>query len=92
MTLAQLAGAVDKPGGGHYSGGYFSRLERGWASAPLFVYIAAAAALGVDVWRLLGPDEVEKEVTDGELTLILFLRGVGISPHEALVRLAGPRA
>lgn len=88
MSLVRLADAVEKPGGGTYSAGYFSRIERGWASAPLWVYIATATALDVKPWRLLGPEEVQKEVTDAELTLIQFLRRKGLAPHEALVRLA----
>ena len=42
-TLNDLAGAVPKPEGGAYSGGFFSRLERGWTSAPLYVYVHIAA-------------------------------------------------
>lgn len=90
MTLVQLAGAVNKPGGGQYSAGYFSRIERGWASAPLWVYIATAGALDVEPWRLLGPAEVQKPITDAELMLVQFLRRVGLPPDEALARLAAP--
>lgn len=92
MSLVQLATAVEKPGGGSYSPGYFSRIERGWASAPLWVYIAIASAFGIHPWLLLGPEEVQKEVTDSELTLVRFLRDQGLAPHEALVRLATVRA
>jgi transcriptional regulator with XRE-family HTH domain len=89
LTLVQLARALHKPEGGHYSAGYVSRVERGWASAPLYVYLAIADVLGLDPGRLLGPDEVQKEVTDAELTLVRFLREAGVAPHEALARLAG---
>jgi hypothetical protein len=56
MTLYDLAVSVRKPEGGHYSPGYFSRLERGWASAPLYTYLAIADVLEVDAGVLLGPD------------------------------------
>jgi transcriptional regulator with XRE-family HTH domain len=88
LTLVQLSGMVDKPGGGGFSPGYISRVERGWANAPLATYLAIAAGLEVPPWRLLGPEEVQKEVTDAELTLIQFLRHVGLAPHEALAKLA----
>ena len=92
LTLVELARRVEKPGGGSFSAGYFSRVERGWANAPLSTYLAVAAALDVAPWRLLGPEEVQKEVTDAELTLIQFLRHVGTPPHEALAALSRGRA
>ncbi len=88
LTLVQLARQVHKPEGGLYSAGYLSRIERGWASAPLYVYLALADVLGLDAGRLLGPDDAQKEVTDGELTLVRYLRASGVAPHEALERLA----
>jgi transcriptional regulator with XRE-family HTH domain len=88
LSLVQLARQVEKPGGGTFSPGYISKLERGWANAPLSTYLALAGALGVAPWRLLGPEEVQKEVTDAELTLIQFLQHVGMAPHEAIARLA----
>lgn len=87
MTLAEFARIVYRPEGGSYSPGYFSRLERGWASSPLYVYLAVADALEVEPGSLLGSDEVQKEVTDGEMTLIRCLRRLRIAPDEALVRL-----
>lgn len=54
MTLGQLVARVPKPGGGYYSGGYLSRIERGWGSAPLYVYVSSAHALGTEPGRLLG--------------------------------------
>jgi transcriptional regulator with XRE-family HTH domain len=91
LSLVQLAERVRKPGGGTFSPGYFSKIERGWANAPLSTYLALAAGLEVAPWRLLGPEEVQKEVTDAELTLVQFLRHVGMAPHEALARLATAR-
>lgn len=90
VTLVQLAESVQKPNGKSLSPGYISRVERGWANAPLSTYLAVAAALDVAPWRLLGPEEVQKAVTDAELTLLQFLRHVEIPPHEALARLAAP--
>jgi transcriptional regulator with XRE-family HTH domain len=92
LTLVQLASSVQKPGGKTFSPGHLSKIERGWANAPLATYLAIATALAVTPWRLLGPEEVQKEVTDAELTLIQFLRHVGLAPHEALARLAGDPA
>ncbi|MGI8438776.1 MAG: hypothetical protein ACR2NV_00985 [Thermoleophilaceae bacterium] len=85
LTLEKLREVVEKPEGGGYSGGYFSRLERGWASAPLYVYIALAEALGLVPGRLLGPDDAHKPVSEAEMTLLNVLRELSISPSEAIV-------
>ena len=87
LTLAGFAGIVHKPDGGHYTPGYFSRLERGWASAPMYVYLAVAYALEVEPGALFGSDDATKKVLDGELMLVRCLRRLHISPDEALVRL-----
>lgn len=63
MTLYDLTRAVHKPEGGHYSPGYFSRLERGFANAPLHTYLAVADALDVDAGTLLGPDVASLDTT-----------------------------
>lgn len=89
MTLADLCVIVDKPDGGRYTPGFFSRLERGWASGPLATYINAAEAFGVEAGRLLGPHDVQLEVSENEMTLIRVLRRMRMPPHEAIVRLAG---
>jgi len=83
--LEKLREVVEKPEGGGYSGGYFSRLERGWASAPLYVYIALAEALGLVPGRLLGPDDAHKPVSEAEMRLLNVLRELSISPSEAIV-------
>lgn len=88
LSLAALADLVHKPEGGYYSAGYFSRLERGWASAPLYVYLGIAAALEVEPGRLLGSDDAQKPITEAEMTLVRFLRGTDLAPHEVLMRLA----
>jgi transcriptional regulator with XRE-family HTH domain len=89
MTLADLCAAVDKPDGGHYTTGFFSRLERGWASGPLVTYAEVAAQFGVEPGRLLGPDDAQCEVSEAEMTLIRVLRQMGLPPHEAIGRLVG---
>lgn len=86
LSLVQLADLVEKPEGGSYSAGYFSRLERGWASAPLYVYLAIAVVLEVDPGRLLGSDDAQKPITEAEMTLVRFLREADMAPHEALAR------
>jgi transcriptional regulator with XRE-family HTH domain len=64
-----------------------SRLERGRANAPFYVYLAIADALEVDPGVLLGPDAASLEVSEGEAVLLRWLRGRGIEPHEAMLRL-----
>lgn len=88
MTLYELCAAVDKPDGGNYTPGFFSRLERGWASGPLVTYVEVAAQFGIQPGRLLGPDDAQREVSEAELTLISVLRQMRLPPHEAIVRLA----
>ena len=87
MTLYDLTQQVWKPEGGHYSAGYFSRLERGFANAPLYVYLAIAAAFDVDPGVLLGADAACLETSEAELVLLRCLRELGLEPHEALARL-----
>jgi transcriptional regulator with XRE-family HTH domain len=87
--LIDLCQVVDKPDGGHYTTGFFSRLERGWGSGPLTTYVNVAHALGVDAGRLLGPDDAQREVTQAEMTLVELVRRLGLSPAEAIVRLTG---
>jgi len=87
MTLKDLSLAVRKPEGVHYSTGFFSRLERGSASAPLIAYSNLADVFEIDPGRLLGPDDAQREVSEAEMTLVRVLRRVGIKPDEALVRL-----
>ena len=90
-SLRHLAIRVWKPGGGHYSAGYFSRLERGWASAPLYVYLAIADVLEVKPGILLGADEATRQVTAEQRVLLDFLEAAEIGPGEALARLAAPK-
>jgi transcriptional regulator with XRE-family HTH domain len=90
LTLADLATEVHKPEGGHYSPGYISRLERGWATAPLYVYLAIADVLGTDPGRLLGEDAALQDATESEMTLLMSLRLMRIQPEVALARIAKP--
>jgi transcriptional regulator with XRE-family HTH domain len=87
--LIDLCDAVDKPDGGHYTTGFFSRLERGWGSGPLTTYANVAYAFGIDPGRLLGPDDAQRDVTQAEMTLVELVRRLGLSPAEAIVRLTG---
>jgi transcriptional regulator with XRE-family HTH domain len=89
MTLADLCDAVDKPDGGHYTTGFFSRLERGWASGPLVTYASVAVQFDVEPGRLLGPDDAQCEVSEAEMTLIRVMRQMRLAPHEAIARLTG---
>lgn len=88
MALVDLCGIVDKPDGARYTPGFFSRLERGWASGPLATYVNVAEALEVEPGRLLGPDDVQLEISEAEMTLVDLVRRIGISPAEAIARLA----
>jgi transcriptional regulator with XRE-family HTH domain len=90
MTLFDLTRVVHKPEGGHYSPGYFSRLERGWASAPLYTYLAIADAFDLDPGVLLGPDAATLETSEPEAMLLRCLRGLAIAPHDAMLRLTAP--
>jgi transcriptional regulator with XRE-family HTH domain len=87
--LIDLCNAVVKPDGGHYTPGFFSRLERGWGSGPLTTYVNVADALDVEPGRLLGPDEAQREVSGAEMALVDLVRRLGLSPAEAIVRLTG---
>lgn len=91
LTLKGLCELVTKPEGGHYSIGYLSRLERGWASAPLYLYLALADALGVEAGRLLGPDDAARSVSEAEMTLVRYMRRLDLSPDAVLASIAHPQ-
>jgi transcriptional regulator with XRE-family HTH domain len=78
---------VPKPEGGHFSPGYISRIERGWATATLYAYLAIAAALDVDPGRLLGPDAAATDIGEDEAILLRCVSELGIEPHQAVLRL-----
>jgi transcriptional regulator with XRE-family HTH domain len=87
-TLVDLGRKVRKPEGGDYSGGYFSRLENGWSSPALYVYLATAAVLEVPPGKLLGRGELERELTPSQEVLLGFVERMGLTPEEAVIRLA----
>ena len=91
LTLHELSELAMKPEGGRYTAGYLSRLERGWATAPLYVYLSVADALRVDPGRLFGLDDVQKEVSDAEMTLLRCLRRLELAPDAALALLTTAR-
>src|SRR3954470_1169849 len=87
MRLSDLGRALTRPDGSHYSAGFVSRLERGRSAAPLYMYLAIADALETDPGVLLGPDSTALEISESEAVLIRYLRGMGIEPHDAILRL-----
>ena len=91
-ALHELASRVFRPNGKEYSIGHLSRIERGWASAPLYVYLAIAAAFDMDPGRLLGADAAMLEATEAEMTLLGALRELRMEPHEALAQLLQARS
>jgi transcriptional regulator with XRE-family HTH domain len=82
---------VKRPNGSPYSQGLLSRLEKGYGNSPLYVYIHFAEVYGVDPARLMGSDEAQKPISEAEMTLVRFLRRVGISVDEAIARLSRAR-
>ncbi len=46
-----------------YSAGTISQIERGWPSVPFLAYLRIADALEVPAWLLLGPDQIDLELT-----------------------------
>ena len=90
--LVDLSDAVRRPDGNYWSAGFYSKLERGWASAPLYAYLAIAAVFDVDAGRLLGADSAMLDASEAELTLIMTLRKLEIAPHEALAELVQARS
>lgn len=89
LTQQEVADNTRKPrGNGFYSQGLLSRIEAGYANAPLYTYIDFADFYELDPARVMGPEDAEKPVDDAEMTLIKFLRRTGISVDEAIARLA----
>jgi transcriptional regulator with XRE-family HTH domain len=87
LTLKNVSDVLHRPYGGQYSVASLSRLERGWASSPLYVYLAVADVLAVEPGRLLGPDDAERPVSEPEAGLLSLLRRVEMAPEEAIARL-----
>jgi transcriptional regulator with XRE-family HTH domain len=87
ITLQNVADTVLRPDGGRYSATYFSRLERGSSSPPLYAYLAIATLFDVQPGRLLGPDDAERDATPDEMVVVRYIRRAGISPDAALYTL-----
>jgi transcriptional regulator with XRE-family HTH domain len=90
--LHELQGQVRKPDGGFYSGGYFSRIESGWTSPPLYVYLKIAEALEVHPGDLLGVEEFDRALTREQAVLLRVVERLGLAPDEVIVRLAAADA
>jgi transcriptional regulator with XRE-family HTH domain len=90
-TLFDLAGRIHRPDGAVYSTSTFSRLERGSASSPFYVFLQLARVLQVEPGRLLGEDTALLEASESELTLLRTLRLMEMSPSDALALLLQAR-
>jgi transcriptional regulator with XRE-family HTH domain len=90
LTIVDLAAEIRRADGRPYSASFVSRLERGWASPPLYVYCLLAARFEVAPGELLGSEGVERAVDDAELTLVRVVRRLGLAPEDAIARLAAP--
>ncbi len=91
MTIHELAQEIERADGRPYSASFVSRLERGWASPPLFAYIVLARHFDVAPGELLGSEGVERPISDAELTMVRVVRNLLLSPEEAIVRLMAAR-
>lgn len=92
LTLVELARMTPKPDGGSYSLGFLSRLERGFASGPLFAYLMVARALEVEGAVLLGPDAASLETSPEEALFLQFVRRLEIALDEAMLALSAAAA
>ena len=90
--LDELSQAVVRPDGRIYSTTTLSRLERGSAGSPFYVYLQVAQALEIEPGRLLGTDSALLQASEAEMTLVRALRQLAIEPHEALALLLQARA
>ncbi len=89
LTIYELAAEIRRADGRPYSPSFVSRLERGWASPPLYVYCLPAARFEVAPGELLGSEGVERIIDDAELTLVRVVRRLGLTPEDAIACLAG---
>jgi transcriptional regulator with XRE-family HTH domain len=88
LTQSKVVAIARKPNRGFYSQGFLSRIEAGYANAPLYSYVDFANAYQLDPGRLMGPEEAEKPVGEAEMALVGFIRRLGIGPDEAMARIA----
>jgi len=92
LSLIQLSQRVRRTDGLTYSATTFSRIERGSAASPFYVYLQIADTLEIDPGRLLGPDSALLDASEGEGTLLEALREMGITPPEALALIVQARS
>lgn len=87
LRIVDLADKIWRADGKPYSASFVSRVERGWASAPLYTYISFARIFGVPPGKLLGEDGLEGPASEAELTLIRVIRQLNLTPEEVLAML-----
>jgi transcriptional regulator with XRE-family HTH domain len=87
LFLRDVAATILRSDGQPYSASFMSRLEIGYATPPLWVYIALAEHFEIEPGVLLGREEVARPCTDAELTLLRVLRRLRIDPDDAIARL-----
>ena len=92
LSLIQLSQTVRRTDGLTYSPTTFSRIERGSAASPFYVYLQIAETLEIDPGRLLGPDAALLDATDAESMLLETLRELGVTPPEALALIVQARS
>ncbi len=63
LKIHELATELRRADGRAYSTSFVSRLERGWASPPMYVYCLLAARFEVAPGELLGSEGVDPSVT-----------------------------
>ncbi len=88
LKIFEVATDIRRADGRPYSTSFVSRLERGWASPPLYVYCLLAARFEVAPGELLGSEGVERPISDAELKLVRVVRRLGLSPEDAIAVLA----
>jgi transcriptional regulator with XRE-family HTH domain len=88
LSQSEARHSVRRPRGGPYSQSLISRLERGYANAPVYVYVHFAEAFDIAPEVLLGPDDALRPVAEAEMMLLRVLRRLSVSPDEALARMA----
>jgi transcriptional regulator with XRE-family HTH domain len=88
LTQHAARHSVRRPTGRAYSQGLISRIEKGYANSPLYVYLHFSDAYDVEPGRLMGSEDAQKPITEAEMTLVRFLRQARVKPHDAIVRLA----
>lgn len=88
LTQGRVMYLVERPDGRNYSRGLLSRIESGYANSPLYVYLHLADFYELDPAAILGPEDDGEGMGEAEMALIEALRRLGISPGEAMARLA----